>query len=63
MGKITSRYLSKYEAIAENAARGLFPTDRPVQSSGYDYRLIAKRLQSRSVLIRDKKAEIKSKAF
>lgn len=60
MSKITSRYLSKYEAIAENAARGLFPTDRPVQSSGYDYRLIAKRLQSRSVLIRDKKAVIRN---
>lgn len=59
MSKITSRYLSKYEAIAENAARGLFPTDRPVQSSGYDYRLISKRLQGRSVLIREKKSKIK----
>ena len=61
MSKITSRYLTKYEAIAENAARGLFPTDRPVLSIGYDYPLIAKRLQARSVLIREKKAEIKNK--
>ena len=59
MSKITSRYLTKYEAIAENAARGLFPTDRPVLSVGYDYPLIAKRLQARSVLIREKKAAIK----
>jgi hypothetical protein len=60
MSKITSRYLTKYEAIAENAARGLFPTDRPVLSAGYDYPLIAKRLQARSVLIREKKAAIKN---
>ena len=60
MSKITSRYLSKYEAIAENAARGFFPTDRPVQSSGYDYRLIAKRLQARSVLIRERKTKIRN---
>jgi hypothetical protein len=59
MSKITSRYLAKYEAIAENAARGLFPTDRPVLSAGYDYPLIAKRLQARSVLIREKKAALK----
>ena len=55
MSKITSRYLTKYEAIAENAARGLFPTDRPVQSNGYDYHMIAKRLRARSVLIRERK--------
>jgi hypothetical protein len=60
MSKITSRYLSKYEAIAENAARGLFPTDRPVLSAGYDYPLIAKRLQARSVFIREKKSKIKN---
>jgi hypothetical protein len=59
MSKITSRFLSKYEAIAENAARGLFPTDRPVLSAGYDYPVIAKRLLARSVLIREKKATIK----
>jgi hypothetical protein len=59
MSKITSRYLSKYEAIAENAARGFFPTDRPVMSASYDYPLIAKRLQARSVLIREKKAAMK----
>ena len=59
MSKITSRYLAKYEAIAENAARGLFPTDRSVLSVGYDYPLIAKRLQARSVLIREKKSKIK----
>jgi hypothetical protein len=60
MSKITSRFLTKYEAIAENAARGLFPTDRPVLSAGYDYPLIAKRLQARSVLIKEKKAAIKN---
>lgn len=60
MSKITSRYLTKYEAIAENAARGLFPTDRPVMSAGYDYPMIAKRLQARSILIREKKSAIKN---
>ena len=60
MSKITSRYLSKYESVAENAARGLFPTDQPVISIGYDYRLIAKRLQARSVLIREKKTKIRN---
>jgi len=59
MSKITSRYLRKYEAIAENAARGLFPTDRSVLSVGYDYPLLAKRLQVRSVLIREKKTALK----
>ena len=59
MSKITSRYLTKYEAIAENAARGLFPTDRPVLSAGYDYPLIAKRLHARSILIREKKSVIR----
>lgn len=62
MSKITSRYLTKYEAIAENAARGLFPTDRLVLSIGYDYPLIAKRLKARSVLIREKKAVLKRQA-
>lgn len=62
MSKITSRYLTKYEAIAENAARGLFPTDRPVFSVAYDYPLIAKRLHARSILIREKKSHIKKLA-
>ena len=61
MSKITSRYLTKYEAIAENAARGLFPTDRPVLSAGYDYPLIAKRLHTRSILIRKRKLSLKQK--
>lgn len=63
MSKITSRFLTKYEAIAENAARGLFPTDRPVLSVGYDYPLIAKRLQDRSILIRKRKSAFKEKLF
>ena len=63
MSKITSRYLSKYESVAENAARGFFPTDRKVFSVRYDYPVIAKRLQARSLLIREKKTIIKQSSI
>ncbi len=45
MTKITYRALVKFEAIAENAARGRFPCDVPVDKSPFDYPLIAKRIQ------------------
>jgi hypothetical protein len=57
---VIPKKFTNYEDIAENAAKGLFPTDRPVLSAGYDYPLLAKRLQVRSKLIREKKAATKA---
>lgn len=45
MTKITYRALIKFEAIAENAARGRFPDDTPVEQSPFDYPALAKRIQ------------------
>lgn len=45
MTKITYRALNKFEAIAENAARGKFPCDEPVEKSPFDYPRIAKQIQ------------------
>lgn len=43
MAKITYRTLKRAEAIAENAARGRFPSDAPVEQSHFDYDQIRKR--------------------
>lgn len=46
MTKVTSRALKKYEAIAENAARGRFPTDvPPAHQYDFNYPALAKRIQ------------------
>ena len=49
MTKITYRALNKFEAIAENAARGKFPSDEPVETSPFDYPRIAKQIQRNNV--------------
>ena len=41
MAKITYRAIKKAEAIAENAARGKFPSDTPVHQAPFDYPKIA----------------------
>ena len=41
--KITYRTLKRYELIVENAARGKFPCDDPVESAEFDYPAIGKR--------------------
>ena len=46
MAKITVRALRKFETIAENAARGKFPSQEPVEKSYFDYPLLAKRIQA-----------------
>lgn len=43
MTKTTSRALKKAELIAENAARGKFPTDAPVEMAHFDFHEIAAR--------------------
>ena len=45
MTKITYRALGKFEAISENAARGVFPCDTSIAKATFDYPLIAKRIQ------------------
>lgn len=42
MSKITYRALLKFEAIAENAARGRFPTDAKVEQVSFDYSQLAR---------------------
>ena len=48
MTKITHRALKKYEAIAENAARGRFPCDHPASTVTFDYPALAKHIQSKN---------------
>ena len=42
LGKLTSRALRKYESIAENAARGRFPSEFPKTKIKFDYAEIGK---------------------
>jgi len=58
MSKITFRSLKKYEAIAENAARGYFPTDKPAESIEFDYPQIAQRLLAHTKWIKAEKARL-----
>lgn len=48
MTKITTRALKKYEAIAENAARGKFPCEDPVDQVDFDYPALAKRIKNKN---------------
>jgi hypothetical protein len=56
MGKITFRALSRFELIAENAARGRFPCDEPIEKAPYDYAAIAKRLHTHAQWVKKTKA-------
>ena len=48
MTKITGRALRKYELIAENAARGRFPSAEPVEIMDFDYPALAKRIRAKN---------------
>jgi hypothetical protein len=48
MTKITTRALKKYEAIAENAARGKFPCEDQVEQADFNYPALAKRIKSKN---------------
>ena len=41
MKKLTSRALRNHEAIIENAARGIFPSDEPLKDK-FDYEIVRK---------------------
>lgn len=45
MGKITSRAVKRFEHMAENAARGKFPCDKPCECSPFDYPELANRIK------------------
>ena len=62
MSKIASRALAKYEAIAENAARGRFPSDLPVSQAPFDYPQLAKIIQRKNTWEAREKARL-LKAF
>jgi hypothetical protein len=48
MTKITTRALKKYEAIAENAARGKFPCDDIVEQIDFNYPALAQRIKTKN---------------
>lgn len=48
MTKITQRALVKFEKIAENAARGRFPSDAPVEKAEFDYANLAVIIQKKN---------------
>lgn len=59
MTKITYRALNKFEAIAENAARGKFPSDAPVEKAPFDYPRIAKQIQHSNAWEKKEKERLK----
>ncbi len=58
MSKITYRALVKFEAIAENAARGRFPSDAPVEQTPFDYPALARRMQRKNAWEDKEKARL-----
>lgn len=62
MSKITYRALQKFEATAENAARGRFPSDAPVDKAPFDYPRLAKLIQRKNAWETREKARL-LKAF
>ena len=48
MTKITTRALKKYEAIAENAARGKFPCEDFVEQMDFNYPELAQRIKAKN---------------
>ncbi len=60
MGKITSRALKRFEHMAENAARGRFPCDKPCEISPFDYAALAKRIKQTLSWQNTEKARLKA---
>lgn len=58
MSKITHRALIKFEAIAENAARGRFPSEQPVQQVPFDYPTLARIIQRKNMWESREKARL-----
>lgn len=58
MTKITHRALKKFEAIAENAARGKFPSEEPVDKMDFNYKVLVKRIQAKNAWEKAEKARL-----
>lgn len=58
MSKITYRALVKFEAIAENAARGRFPSEGPVEQMPFDYPALARRIRRKNLWEDKEKARL-----
>lgn len=58
MSKITYRSLIKFEATAENAARGRFPVSELVQQVAFDYPKLAKIIQQKNAWEKKEKARV-----
>lgn len=58
MTKITVRAIRKFELIAENAARGKFPSQEPVEMSNFNYPMLAKRIQAWSKWKKEEKLRL-----
>lgn len=58
MSKITYRALIKFEATAENAARGRFPSDQEVEQVPFDYPNLAKTIQRKNAWESREKARL-----
>jgi hypothetical protein len=56
--KITFRALVKFQFMAENAARGKFPSSDPVEISEFEYPLIAKRLAAHAKWVKSEKSKL-----
>lgn len=57
LGKITHRAVKRFELIAENAARGRFPSVEPVAALDFDYPTLAIRLQENSRWVKQYKQD------
>jgi hypothetical protein len=60
MTKLIGRALKKYEAIAENAARGKFPCADQVEIMAFEYPKLAKRMQEKNAWERFEKERLRS---
>lgn len=58
MSKITYRALVKFEAIAENAARGRFPSEASVEQVPFDYPALARRIRRKNLWEDKEKARL-----
>lgn len=58
MSKITYRALVKFEAIAENAARGRFPSEQAVEQMPFNYPQLAKIIQRKNAWEAKEKARL-----
>jgi hypothetical protein len=58
LGKFTFRAVAKYETIAENAARGKFPSNDPCDQLPFDYEFLQNQIKERFKWERTEKERI-----